>query len=86
MARLGTDKNPLLLSVHTKKGAAKAMALCEMYDWSAIVRVEPNEPVDLDDLQLKLDSIPLQYDAPKVGRNENCPCGSGKKLKKCCLQ
>jgi hypothetical protein len=22
---------------------------------------------------------------PKVGRNELCPCGSGKKLKKCCL-
>ncbi len=22
----------------------------------------------------------------KVGRNEPCPCGSGKKFKKCCLQ
>lgn len=22
---------------------------------------------------------------PKVGRNEACPCGSGKKHKKCCL-
>lgn len=22
--------------------------------------------------------------APKVGRNEPCPCGSGKKYKKCC--
>lgn len=21
---------------------------------------------------------------PKVGRNEPCPCGSGKKFKKCC--
>ena len=21
----------------------------------------------------------------KVGRNESCPCGSGKKFKKCCL-
>ncbi|MHB1743751.1 MAG: SEC-C metal-binding domain-containing protein [Acidobacteriaceae bacterium] len=21
---------------------------------------------------------------PKVGRNEPCPCGSGKKYKKCC--
>jgi uncharacterized protein YecA (UPF0149 family) len=21
---------------------------------------------------------------PKVGRNETCPCGSGKKYKKCC--
>lgn len=22
---------------------------------------------------------------PKVGRNQPCPCGSGKKYKKCCL-
>ena len=22
---------------------------------------------------------------PKVGRNEKCPCGSGKKFKKCCI-
>ena len=21
---------------------------------------------------------------PKVGRNDSCPCGSGKKFKKCC--
>lgn len=25
-------------------------------------------------------------DAPRVGRNDPCPCGSGKKYKKCCLQ
>lgn len=24
-------------------------------------------------------------DAPKLGRNDPCPCGSGKKYKKCCL-
>ncbi|MES9962837.1 MAG: YchJ family protein [Candidatus Sedimenticola sp. 20ELBAFRAG] len=24
------------------------------------------------------------HDGPKVGRNEPCPCGSGKKYKKCC--
>jgi len=24
------------------------------------------------------------HDAPKVGRNDPCPCGSGKKYKKCC--
>jgi SEC-C motif-containing protein len=27
---------------------------------------------------------PLYRDQPKVGRNEPCPCGSGKKHKKCC--
>lgn len=27
---------------------------------------------------------PFVREAPKVGRNEPCPCGSGKKHKKCC--
>jgi hypothetical protein len=27
---------------------------------------------------------PIVRDAPKVGRNDPCPCGSGKKAKKCC--
>ena len=33
----------------------------------------------------------LKYDVymkskkPRIGRNEKCPCGSGKKYKKCCL-
>ncbi|HEX5337266.1 MAG TPA: UPF0149 family protein [Gallionella sp.] len=26
----------------------------------------------------------IQRDQPKVGRNDPCPCGSGKKFKKCC--
>jgi uncharacterized protein len=29
-------------------------------------------------------SDPLQRATPKVGRNEPCPCGSGKKFKRCC--
>ena len=28
--------------------------------------------------------VPVVRDAPKVGRNDPCPCGSGKKYKKCC--
>ena len=24
-------------------------------------------------------------DAPKIGRNDPCPCGSGKKYQRCCL-
>lgn len=28
--------------------------------------------------------VTIKRDSPKVGRNDDCPCGSGKKLKKCC--
>ncbi len=31
-------------------------------------------------------SVTIQNDAPRVGRNDLCPCGSGKKFKKCCLR
>ncbi|MBQ9359391.1 MAG: SEC-C domain-containing protein, partial [Abditibacteriota bacterium] len=30
-------------------------------------------------------NAPKTRSIPKVGRNEPCPCGSGKKFKKCCL-
>lgn len=34
------------------------------------------------------DAVPvsqtIKYDAPQTGRNDPCPCGSGKKFKKCC--
>lgn len=29
-------------------------------------------------------AAPITREAPKVGRNDPCPCGSGKKYKKCC--
>ena len=29
-------------------------------------------------------SIPTTLEEPKIGRNDTCPCGSGKKYKKCC--
>ncbi|MBS9767453.1 MAG: SEC-C domain-containing protein [Flavobacteriaceae bacterium] len=39
---------------------------------------------------LKNDEFENQSNAPisnkKVGRNDPCPCGSGKKYKKCCLR
>jgi uncharacterized protein len=32
-----------------------------------------------------LASTPVARSEPKVGRNDPCPCGSGKKYKQCCL-
>ena len=33
--------------------------------------------------EIKLPSVTIRRDTPKVGRNEPCPCGSGKKYKTC---
>ena len=29
-------------------------------------------------------ATPIRHAEPKIGRNDPCPCGSGKKFKKCC--
>lgn len=34
--------------------------------------------------KIQLPSGPVKREVPKVGRNEPCPCGSGKKYKQCC--
>ena len=39
---------------------------------------------DGDGDEVKLDLPPVRREMPKVGRNEPCPCGSGKKFKNCC--
>jgi hypothetical protein len=41
-----------------------------------------------EDAEMLLDDEPPQpviRSSPKIGRNDPCPCGSGKKYKKCCL-
>jgi hypothetical protein len=43
---------------------------------------------DIDDDPVEDDvagvSLPYGRDVPRIGRNDPCPCGSGKKYKKCC--
>jgi len=44
-------------------------------------RLDPDPPPADDPLH---PVQPIRNAAPKVGRNDPCPCGSGKKYKKCC--
>ena len=38
-----------------------------------------------DPIELEAEK-PYLRDQHKIGRNEPCPCGSGKKFKKCCMR
>lgn len=63
----------------------------ESYDESFVDDVEESGfEEDYDDIFSEdifdHDRIPVHRDAPKIGRNDPCPCGSGKKYKKCCMQ
>ncbi|MBN1503952.1 MAG: preprotein translocase subunit SecA [Candidatus Eisenbacteria bacterium] len=37
------------------------------------------------DIERPVTRAPIKRTGPRVGRNDPCPCGSGKKYKKCCL-
>ena len=48
---------------------------------AAAARPAPASRTEEDAPRLEL---PIRRDLPKVGRNDPCPCGSGKKFKNCC--
>ena len=58
---------------------AKADWLYELPQWDAIFSKERQKELYLE--QKKSGTI---VKGPKIGRNDPCPCGSGKKYKKCC--
>ncbi|MFH1776549.1 MAG: preprotein translocase subunit SecA [Candidatus Omnitrophota bacterium] len=47
-------------------------------------KTPPAPETNIADLPPEQDNQTYIHEQPKVGRNEPCPCGSGKKFKKCC--
>jgi SWIM/SEC-C metal-binding protein len=88
MAKLGSDKRPAVVRVRTMPKGEEIVALCERHHWKVIVGIEPDQPEDLSDIDLLLrgpaGKPPAPCAAPRIGRNDYCPCGSGKKFKNCC--
>ena len=58
----------------------KADHLYSLPQWSNVF--DEDELTKLYKEQKK--STTIVHDGPKIGRNDPCPCGSGKKYKKCC--
>ncbi|MDF2542683.1 MAG: hypothetical protein K0S47_2401 [Herbinix sp.] len=59
--------------------AAKAEWLYELPEWDALLTEERRKELFWE--QKKSNTV---VKGKKVGRNDPCPCGSGKKYKKCC--
>ena len=57
---------------------AKAPWLYQLEEWADVLSDEERDEITA---QFKADT---QAVSTKVGRNDPCPCGSGKKYKKCC--
>jgi len=82
-AKLGTEKRPIIARVHSDEKAKYVAEKCTENGWHYIIGFELDKPEDISDLE-KMLSPPAPIASTKVGRNEPCHCGSGKKYKKCC--
>jgi SWIM/SEC-C metal-binding protein len=100
MAKLGTSKKPVRFHVQTEERLEAIATICDSNGWIFLGGFEPDEPEDIREVEYLLnpatfssqprmgnaDKMTIMYEKPKVGRNEPCPCGSGLKYKKCCMQ
>jgi len=75
LVNLGYDPETL----YTNMVACKAEWLYTLPQWDAILTEERRK-----ELYKKQRSSTTIVKGPKIGRNDPCPCGSGKKYKKCC--
>ncbi len=83
-AKLGTEKNPAVVTVKTKKRLNQVTAQFKEKGWRYTIELEPDKPEDITQLELLLNPPQPKIAEKKIGRNDPCPCGSGKKHKKCC--
>ena len=83
-AKLGTEKNPATVHVRTKKRMKEVAGIFEKNGWKYSIELDPDRPEDVTDLEVLLNPPKTVIAEKKIGRNEPCRCGSGKKYKKCC--
>jgi len=97
MAKLGTNKKPVRFRVQTEERLQELAFICDENQWIFIGGLEPDEDENVSEVEYLLNPKDFtsqpQMDASnrtvtnetqKTGRNEPCPCGSGRKFKKCC--
>ena len=83
-AILGTEKNPAVVHVRTEARLKEVSRLFNDRGWKYKIGLEPDQPEDVTALERLLNPAKPKLVAKKLGRNEPCSCGSGKKYKVCC--
>ena len=84
--KLGTVNNPAVVTVQTEERVKELEPVFEENCWKYTIELEPDKPEDITALEILLNPIKTKIAEKKVARNEPCPCGSGKKYKKCCAK
>jgi uncharacterized protein YecA (UPF0149 family) len=74
-------QQPLVLSMQEQREEAQGMG---MRLGRQVQRQQSVDEFASNTSETDLKHRPVVRQTPKVGRNDPCPCGSGKKYKKCC--
>jgi len=84
--RLGTDKAPAVISVQTEARKEELIKTFIEHGWASKIDVNPEQEENIRDLDILLERENNAQAVSKkdANRNDPCPCGSGKKYKKCC--
>tara|TARA_R110002111_G_scaffold48132_3_gene85700 strand:- start:743 stop:1180 length:438 start_codon:yes stop_codon:yes gene_type:complete len=82
--RLGSKRSPLKLLVNTEEKQAEVKALCKEHGLFCDIDLSADNEEDISQLTLILDKKVVAKTTRLAGRNDPCPCGSGKKYKQCC--
>lgn len=83
-ARLGSNRAPLQLFVNSEEKQAEIEQICAEHRWAYEIDLSPDNEEDISQLTFLLDKRVVATSTRLAGRNEPCPCGSGKKYKQCC--
>lgn len=63
------------------------LAICAAQYGSVYALTRQNAEYSGEKVKSSLGGVTVEpRNSPKIGRNELCPCGSGKKHKKCCIK
>lgn len=88
MAKIGTNRHPAIVRVQTEEKGRELVNFCSERGIQVIVGIEADKPEDISDIERALRSLqPVKVKSvapPHISGNDYCPCGSGKKYKKCC--
>ncbi|WP_299494290.1 PBPRA1643 family SWIM/SEC-C metal-binding motif protein [uncultured Shewanella sp.] len=84
VAKLGTITNPLKLTVNTLERENEIKQQLKDNQLVAEILIDADASEDVSALTFLLDTTLPAVCEKKPERNQPCPCGSGKKFKKCC--
>ena len=82
--RLGTRKAPAQISVQTREREQELATIFAKNGWVCVIELNSDQDENIRDLETLQKKQVRAVSTKKANRNDPCPCGSGRKYKKCC--